>query len=100
MGVAPCRQLHDVDVRLVEWQVLGPYPYRPHELFVFSALKHGAAQEVGEAEFLRRRGLPHAVVAVEVVVERVERTVAQTAGIRLDPIVFPCALAQPDISLM
>ena len=84
MWVAPCRQLHDADIGFVARQILGPYPYPAQELLVSAALEHRAAEEISEAELLRRGGLSNAVVAVEVVVERMERTVAQAARVRLN----------------
>lgn len=80
----PRRQLDDADMRFVERQILRAYPDRTEEILVVASLEIRPAAEDREAELLAGGRLPHPVVAVEVVVELVERTVSQTPRIRLD----------------
>ena len=68
-------ELYDVGVLLVFRQLFGAQPVGAQEVRVIAALVVRPAEERREVELLAGDALPHAVVAVQVVVELAERAV-------------------------
>ena len=82
--VAACCEFDDADVRLVARQIFWADPNGAEEVFIIAAFVVGAATEDGEVELGTRGGLSHTVMAVEVIMELVEGTIAEAAGVGLD----------------
>ena len=85
-------ELHHVHVRLHERHVLRTDPRAADERLPLAPGVGGAAAEHAEVELRAHSALADAVVAVQVVMELLERALAQTAAVRLDAEYLPVRL--------
>ena len=93
--MAARRELHHFDVAFVLREVLGPDPRRAEEILIATTLVVRPAEEDGEVELLADLRLRDAVVPVHVVVELLERTLPDAAGVHLHAQDLPVLLRPP-----